>query len=495
MRVLTKFLDFFLSLSGSTTVSDKDLGKRVQTPPPLPPKDDLLEALSALNISGQTKQKQGFIGGFRHEPTNPDTDHKGYFPPVPPPFPAPSHVKSPMVPLPRPPAMLYTMPEPQLYTPSRTMRYALQSPDGPSNSALLHPNLSAPSFPPRSTSDCPRPSLSTDSSPERGQRLNASRHARPRADSTSSAPPSTSADSPSGRKKAIDERIQCNGMTKKGERCSRQVRADPPLNIVDPAAPTERFCFQHQKEVMEPSGFYSRTGTRKWVEFSEWIPIYLHPETQAALRVEMEKPQSASDVPGYIYAFEIRDEKTPSVIKLKVGRAVKLVKRIDEWSKQCGSKEQVLRGWWPGTVENGESEISLMKGRVKPGVNGPCCHRLERLIHLELADLVVYEPYLREGFPNLPGSDLPGSETCSAPASSPSTPTLMKTKARAAQHSPASLRTDGEQCSDCGANHKEIFTFTRPLKGPLKGNEWDKIVKPVIEKWGRFVDQYMTAST
>ena len=38
----------------------------------------------------------------------------------------------------------------------------------------------------------------------------------------------------------------------------------------------------------------------------DWIPGYLHPDTQAALRAEMEKPQSSSDVPGYIYTFEIR---------------------------------------------------------------------------------------------------------------------------------------------------------------------------------------------
>lgn len=41
----------------------------------------------------------------------------------------------------------------------------------------------------------------------------------------------------------------------------------------------------------------------------DWIPDYLHPDTQAALRVEMEKPGSQHDVPGYIYTFEIRGIK------------------------------------------------------------------------------------------------------------------------------------------------------------------------------------------
>ena len=86
-------------------------------------------------------------------------------------------------------------------------------------------------------------------------------------------------------------------------------------------------------------------------------------------------------------------------IELKVGRAVNLVKRIDQWGKQCSSHEQVLRGWWPGTVE--EDEHTLMKGRVKQGDQGKFCHRLEKLVHLELADLSINEAYLISGFPNI----------------------------------------------------------------------------------------------
>lgn len=90
---------------------------------------------------------------------------------------------------------------------------------------------------------------------------------------------------------------------------------------------------------------------------------------------------------------------------LKVGRAVNLIKRIDQWAKQCGSKEPVLRGWWPGTVDDAgvvadSKDISLMRGRVSPGEKGPFCHRLERLIHIELADLMIYMPYLDGEYPN-----------------------------------------------------------------------------------------------
>lgn len=40
-----------------------------------------------------------------------------------------------------------------------------------------------------------------------------------------------------------------------------------------------------------------------------------------------------------------------------------------------------------------------------------------------------------------------------------------------------------------GTMHKEIFTFKRVSNGPLKGHEWDRVVQPVIERWGRFVEE------
>ena len=42
-----------------------------------------------------------------------------------------------------------------------------------------------------------------------------------------------------------------------------------------------------------------------------------------------------------------------------------------------------------------------------------------------------------------------------------------------------------------GSIHREIFTFVRPLKGRYKAKEWDNLVRPVIEKWGKFVNQHM----
>jgi hypothetical protein len=111
----------------------------------------------------------------------------------------------------------------------------------------------------------------------------------------------------------------------------------------------------------------------------------------------MEKQASSSDKDGYIYAYEIRsmsrltwaldlnlcaftDPNTPDEVHIKVGRSVNLVKRLDEWGKQCVSREVILRGWWPGTIEDNDQEegtVSLLKGRINPGEKGKYCHRLE----------------------------------------------------------------------------------------------------------------------
>ena len=105
--------------------------------------------------------------------------------------------------------------------------------------------------------------------------------------------------------------------------------------------------------------------------------------------------------PAHIDLLSFADPKRSDVIQLKVGRTVNLVKRLDQWDKQCGSKVQIPRGWWPGTVENdNETGVSLLKGNIKAGDPGPFCHRVERLVHIELADLSLHAPYLASGWVN-----------------------------------------------------------------------------------------------
>ncbi|KAF9483880.1 hypothetical protein BDN70DRAFT_903994 [Pholiota conissans] len=281
----------------------------------------------------------------------------------------------------------------------------------------------------------------------------------------------TSPSSPSTPKTGQE---QCAGITKAGKRCARMVKAKAPLSAFDSdegesSSSIPRFCFQHKKELMGPTGYYARKNG-EWVEFEDWIPAYLQEETQVSLRVEMEKTRTQSDVKGYIYTFEIREPGDAEIIKLKVGRTVNLVKRIDQWGKQCGSKEQVLRGFYPGTVEPDEdgNEGSLMKGRVKAGDKGPWCHRLERLVHLELADLACTTVYLQSAWPHI--------------ESPPPADKISATSKDSNLTAP---------CLDCGSMHKEIFEFKRWTKGKYRGKEWEQLVKPVIERWGKFVELYV----
>ena len=140
----------------------------------------------------------------------------------------------------------------------------------------------------------------------------------------------------------------------------------------------------------------------------------------------MEAPPSKSDRPGYIYAFylqgifnfvcwlfptnyweleqENREKRTDNeTVFFKVGRAVNIPKRIDDWAKQCPSKTQILRGYWPFQTEESAdgSTDSLLKGCLMPKDMGPLHHRVERLVHIELADLVMNRQYLQPDFPNM----------------------------------------------------------------------------------------------
>ena len=208
---------------------------------------------------------------------------------------------------------------------------------------------------------------------------------------------------------------------------------------------------------MAPTGFRSRKGDKEWVKFEDYIPNYLSEETKVALRVEMEKPPSGKDVDGYIYCFEIlsespslgvvsnstgspsTDDATPKHVHLKVGRTNNLPKRITEWSKQCGTHEQTFRGSWPELP----ASQSFLPGKLQAKVKGPNSHRLERLIHLELADLVTNTPYLLPGFPKKVAPPTP-SGSGSGNGDTQSTPT-KKPKVK----KDLDVKMSGKTCPDC----------------------------------------------
>lgn len=416
------------------------------SPPPPPPKppqvnyaarpsdQDFLQSFNDLSLSNVpppsiSSAGGGFVGGF-HPNLN----------------------------VPRPPTFQHSASAPNMpsgyYAPqSLTMQMALGD------------DIPPPPIRPHSTPQLP---LSTSQLPSKSS----SKPPRPIRKRSASTPPT-----PTDQ----NDQFRCAGVTKAGKRCVRIVKTGGALAQVignnqdqdSPALP--RFCHQHQKEVLEPSGYYSKKNG-EFVTFDTWIPQYLQAETRVSLRVEMEKSRSPSDVEGYIYTFEIREPSQDKTIKLKVGRAVNLVKRIDQWGKQCGSKEQILRGFYPGVVEPDEDggEGSLMKGRVRAGEKAAWCHRLERLIHLELADLVATCVYLDPEWPKVESSSNEVTVT-----SSPRKKSNQKKNG------------DAQPCPDCGSVHKEIFEFERWKRGKNTGKEWELVVKPVVERWGKFVELYV----
>ena len=112
---------------------------------------------------------------------------------------------------------------------------------------------------------------------------------------------------------------------------------------------------------------------------------------------------------------------------------------------------------------------------VFPGEPFPFVHRLERLVHLELADLADNAPYLLPSFPNIVWTGFKLGPT-----------------------------TRRRRCQDCkyhklpiihysllsgGSIHKEIFALKR-LSGANRGREWEVIVRPIIERYGSYIQQY-----
>lgn len=51
---------------------------------------------------------------------------------------------------------------------------------------------------------------------------------------------------------------------------------------------------------------------------------------------------------------------------------------------------------------------------------------------------------------------------------------------------PHSLHT-GRPCPDCSTTHREIFAIPRRGAGAGEGNEYETIVRPVILRWQRFI--------
>ncbi|EOR01046.1 hypothetical protein J056_004858 [Wallemia ichthyophaga EXF-994] len=201
---------------------------------------------------------------------------------------------------------------------------------------------------------------------------------------------------------------QCQGITKQAKRCTRRVKLDK----VETGEDFHRFCHQHGKDILTQKGFFNKRGV--WIEFDFWIPQQrLSTFTQIQLRLTMEKPIAHADVAGWIYVYSM--PQTARHAEYKVGRTNNINRKIDNWSKQCNKELHTTFAADPGFV---------------------CKHvsRLERLIHLELAEYSSRESI---------------------------------------------------QCAQCGKRHREVFKLQRMYN--RKGTEFENVVKPMIEKWNRLV--------
>lgn len=188
-----------------------------------------LGGFSKLSISGDppsstsTPSDAPFIGGFNpRQISGFDTTD-------------PSHTKP------------VAMPAPQ----SLTMQMALEPVQDNNNQSFYpQPNQLLPS---------PRPQTNTSSASSSPARSAVSLTSPPKPNNKSdlsiSSGQSTSSKSSGGQR--------CAGVTKAGKQCSRMVKTGyTPFSESEVAV----FCYQHTKEIMSPSGYYSRKND-EWVKF------------------------------------------------------------------------------------------------------------------------------------------------------------------------------------------------------------------------------------
>ncbi|KAG7109377.1 Meiotically up-regulated gene protein like [Verticillium longisporum] len=172
-----------------------------------------------------------------------------------------------------------------------------------------------------------------------------------------------------------------------------------------------------------PGKFSTKSSKSQTGQYLSLIPDHTDPQTASALMAELARPYVDSEEAGYIYMFWMTpttDKSPPPVdaarsllappstaaagrqrrasdvvssyarstssnrqnkktMLLKIGRAANVQRRMQQWSRQCGYAVEVIR-YYPYLP--GASEASGQAPRMAPH-----CHRVERLVHIELAGL------------------------------------------------------------------------------------------------------------
>ena len=159
------------------------------------------------------------------------------------------------------------------------------------------------------------------------------------------------------------------------------------------------------------------------------IPTTLSPQTTSLLLAELAKPVSPHDEEGYIYMFWLTDSVLeapdsqvassllsdgaastpngrrkseilaqrstnkntllkPKTMLLKIGRASNVQRRMNEWNRQCGYNLSLIRfyPYLPTTPLKARPNAASAPPSPSTPHKVPHAHRVERLIHLELAE-------------------------------------------------------------------------------------------------------------
>lgn len=167
------------------------------------------------------------------------------------------------------------------------------------------------------------------------------------------------------------------------------------------------------------------------------IPTSLSPQTTSLLLAELAKPISPYDEEGFIYIFWLTPSESPTptaeatssllppsarptpsdrrtselvreyapkstrsagqaTVLLKIGRASNVQRRMNEWSRQCNHNLSLIR-YYPNRPSSSSSQqsspVNAQKSSKTPQavipLKVPNAHKVERLIHLELAAMRV----------------------------------------------------------------------------------------------------------
>lgn len=194
---------------------------------------------------------------------------------------------------------------------------------------------------------------------------------------------------------------------------------------------------QHAQTQQQPSpttvaGSPSRNSERsvkssasRTAQLKTLIPDSLDSTTASALMVELSRPFVDSEDAGYIYMFWLTlasESKAPPVeaarsllapplspaagrargssdavsafsgrerqtMLLKIGRATNVHRRMNQWQRQCGRNIELLR-YYPYVSSSSPPSLSTpVGGRASTARVTPHCHRVERLVHIELTGM------------------------------------------------------------------------------------------------------------